>query len=125
MSKELFFLGEPVEFKPGIKIYPPTVRDVITNGFFGIFGKMLTYSQEDIEDEFLQSKKEFEKYPTPMEFILSNSYHNKDYEALCKKAFQFFLHEEVELLYEQKIIIIGSFKDVLKTAKSIEDLIII
>ena len=76
MSKELFFLGEPVEFKPGIKIYPPTVRDVITNESYGIFGKILTYSQEDVEDEFLEAKKALDKYPTPIEFMLNNAYHN-------------------------------------------------
>jgi hypothetical protein len=76
MSKELFFLGEPVEFKPGIKIYPPTVRDAITNENYGIFGKILTYSQEDIEDEFLEAKKTLDKYPTPIEFMMNNAYYN-------------------------------------------------
>jgi hypothetical protein len=31
MSKELFFLGEPFVFRPGILIYPPSVKEVITN----------------------------------------------------------------------------------------------
>jgi hypothetical protein len=42
MSKELFFLGEPVEFKPGIKVYPLSVRDVAVNKFFGLFVTILT-----------------------------------------------------------------------------------
>ena len=125
MSKELFFLCEPVQFKPGIKIYPPTVRDVITNNHYGVFGKLLTYSQEDIEDEFLEAKKTLEKYPTPIEFMLNNAYHNKEYHTLCREAFKFFVHEEVTFLYEQKLIVIGSLEEVLKNAKSMDDLILI
>lgn len=125
MSKELFFLCKPVQFKPGIKIYPPTVQDVIENDMFGHYVRLLTYSQEEVEDEFLEAKRTLEKYPTPIEFMLSNSYHNKQYEALCKEAFQFFIHEEVNFLYEQKLIVIGNIKEVLKTVKSLDDLTII
>ena len=125
MSKELYFLCEPVQFKPGIKIYPPTVKEVITNERYAIFGKLLTYSQEDIEDEFLEAKKTLDKYPTPIEFMLNNSYHNQDYHAACKAAFEFFIHEEVTFLYEQKLIVIGNLKTVLKNAQSIDDLVLI
>ena len=125
MNKELFFICEPVEFKPGIKIYPPTVKEIITNEHYVIFGKLLTYSQEDIEDEFLEAKRILDKYPTPIEFLLNNSYHNPDYCALCKAAFKFFIHEEVTFLYEQKLIVIGNLENVLKTAKSIDELILI
>jgi hypothetical protein len=44
MSKELYFLCQPKEFKPGIKIYPPTVSDVVTNEHFGQYVALLTYS---------------------------------------------------------------------------------
>ena len=125
MSKELFFLGEPVEFKPGIKIYPPTVRDVITNDNYGIFGKILTYSQEDIEDEFLDAKKTLDKYPTPIEFMLNNAYHNQNYHNICKAAFEFFIHDKITFLFEQKLIVIGELEQVLKNTQSIEDLILI
>lgn len=87
MSKELFFICEPVEFKPGIKIYPPTVKDVITNPLFTHFEKILTYSQEEIEDEFLAAKRSLDIYPTPIEFLLNNSYHNEQYREIAIKAF--------------------------------------
>ena len=125
MSKELYFLCEPVQFKPGIKLYPPTVKDVVTNEHYGIFGKLLTYSQEDIEDEFLEAKKHLETYPTPIEFLLNNSYHNKDYEKMCKLAFKFFIHEDVNFLYEQKTIIIGNLEEILIKAETIDDLVMI
>jgi hypothetical protein len=42
MNKELYFIGEPFQFKPGILIYPPKVKDVIANQYYGHFGKLLT-----------------------------------------------------------------------------------
>ena len=125
MSKEIFFLGEPVQFKPGIMIYPPKVKDVVANESFSIYNRLLTYSQEEIEDEFVEAQKTLETYPTPIEFMLNNSYHNKEYEKQCKAAFYFFIHREVTFLYEQKMIIIGKLEDVLKTVNSLDDLITI
>ena len=100
MSKELFFISAPVEFKPGVLIYPPTVKEVITNELFGHYERLLTYSQEEVEDEFLATNKVLEQYPTPYEFLLNNSYHNKQYETLCRQAFRFFIHDDVNFLYE-------------------------
>ena len=125
MSKEAFFLGEPVWFKPGIKLYPPKVKDVVANEFYQVYSRLLTYSQEEVEDEFIESQKEMETYPTPLEFLLVNCYHSKDYEARCKEAFRFFIHEDVAFLYDQKIIIIGNLEEVLKSASTLDDLIII
>ena len=123
MNKELYFICEPSEFKPGIKIYPPTVKDVITNQYYGHYGKLLTYSQEEIEDEFLEAKKKMDKYPTPIEFMLNNSYHNKQYEQLCKDAFKFFIHQEVNFLYEQKMVVVGNIEEVLKNARTLNDIV--
>ena len=125
MSKELFFLCEPVEFKPGIKIYPPTVKQVITNQYYSHYCRLLTYSQEEVEDEFLSVKKQLDKYPTPIEFMLSNSYHSKEYEKLCYEAFQFFLHEPVTFLYEKKLIIIGDIQEAIQKAATLSDFVII
>ena len=125
MSKELFFISAPVEFKPGVMVYPPTVKDVITNPLFGHFERVLTYSQEEIEDEFLEAKKQLDVYPTPIEFLLNNSYHNEQYRELCLRAFKFFIHEEVSFLYEQKMIVVGNLQENLKKANSIDDLIFI
>jgi hypothetical protein len=44
MSKELFFIGAPVEFKPGVLVYPPMVREIIANELFGHYERLLTYS---------------------------------------------------------------------------------
>lgn len=125
MNNELYFLGEPWQFKEGIKIYPPTVRQVITNPHYGQYGRLLTYSQEEVEDEFVEANKTLDKYPTPIEFMLNNSYHNKQYEKLCKEAFLFFIHEEVTFVYEKKLIVIGNVEEIIKNAKSVDDLIVL
>jgi hypothetical protein len=54
---------------------------------YEIYYRILTYSQEEIEDEFLENKQTLETYPTPFEFLLNNSYHNKEYEKRSKEAF--------------------------------------
>ena len=125
MTKELYFICAPSNFKSGVKIYPPTVKEVITNENYGYYGKLLTYSQEEVEDEFMEAGKELEVYPTPFEFMLNNSYHNKQYEQLCKEAFKFFLHTEVTFLYDQKKVLIGKIEESLKKAKTINDLVLI
>ena len=125
MSKESYFIGLPSQFKPGILIYPPKVKDVIGNSNYGLYGKILTQSQEDIEDKFIEEKNPQKDYPTPIEALLNNCYHHKNFEQLCKQAFEFFLHEEVTFLYEQKIIVIGNLEEVLKTVSSIEEVIML
>ena len=125
MNKELSFIGEPVEFKPGIKIYPPKVREVIVCQDYGIYNQILTYTQEDIEDEFLEAKTPLEVYPTPLEFLLNNAYHHKQYEEKAKAAFKFFIHEEVTFLYEQKVIVVGNIEEVLKNVQTIDELVMI
>ena len=125
MSKELFFIGAPVQFKPGVNIYPPKVKEVVSNPGYNSFSRVLTYSHEEIEDIFVKEKKEVDSFPTPLEFLLNNCYHNKDYEIICKKAFQFFLKTEVEFLYDKKAILIGRIEDVLKELTSIDQIIMI
>lgn len=125
MNKELFFICEPCQFKPGIRIYPPKIKEVVSNPQYSQFVKILTYSQEEVEDEFVAEKKQLDKFPTPIEHMLNNCYHNKQYEKLCKKAFNFFIKEEVTFLYEQKLIIIGKLEKVLEKLESLDQLIVI
>ena len=125
MSKELFFLCQPKKFKNGIEIYPPLVKDVVANSDYGAYVRLLTYSQEEVEDEFVEAKKELDVYPTPFEFLMNNSYHNEQYENKCKEAFRFFIHEDVTFLYEQKMILIGNVEDALRESISIDDLVLL
>ena len=125
MSKELFFIGAPVQFKPGVNIYPPKVKEIVSNPGYNSFSRVLTYSHEEIEDIYVKEKKDLDSFPTPLEFMLNNCYHNKDYEDVCKKAFQFFLKSEVDFLYDKKIILVGRIEEVLKNLTSIDQLVMI
>lgn len=125
MNKELFFIGEPYPYKKGINIYPPKIRSIIVEEDYGYYVQILTYSQEEIEDGFMSEGKELKEYPTPFEFLLANSYNNKEYEALAKKAFQFFTKQEVNFLYEAKLIVFGKLEEVLTNIKKVDELVLL
>ena len=125
MSKEQFFIGAPVPFKKGVNIYPPKVREVISNPEYGTYSKILTYSQEEIEDLYVEEQKDLTTFPTPLEFMLNNCYHSKQYEAICKRGFEFFIKTKVEFLYDKKAILIGNLEDVLQNLQSIDQLVLI
>lgn len=125
MSKESFFIGMPVQFKTGVYIYPPTLKDVITTQNYGTYLKILTYSQEEIEDIFVKEKKDLSKFPTPVEFLLNNCYHSSEYRQICKDAFKFFLKADVDFLYDKKLILIGKIEEVLKNIQNLDQLITI
>ena len=129
MIDERVFLQIPIEYEKEVKIYPPTVKQVLSEQYFHFFKRILMMSQEDIEDD-INKKAEKEgikidsnfKYPTPFEFLFSSISKDKKIELLAKDAFKFFIHEDVTFLMEQKIIVIGDLKEKLATIKNIEEL---
>ena len=54
MIDERVFLGFPKNFDNLCKIYPPKIKDVIGNDKFPLYKRILTLSQEEIEDELLR-----------------------------------------------------------------------
>lgn len=122
MIKESAFLGYPEDFHEKFLIYPPKMKDVIGNKKFSQYRQILTFSQEELDDEFLKKQ---ESAPTPFEFLLVNSYHSKEFEAIAKEAFYFFTKQEVTFLYEKKMILIGDVAKELKRIKSVKDLVFI
>lgn len=117
MNNLAFYFGEPVEFKNICYVYPPKVHDVALNKEYYIYTKLLTFSQEEIEDEFVEKGLDLKDLLTPFEYLLNNAYHNAHFKALLDRTFYFFLHEKVRYLFEQKQILIGELTDV----KSVED----
>ena len=118
MSNAITFLGFPKDFKQKFLIYPPTVKAVVSNEKFNQYRTLLTLSQEDLEDIFIKDNKEkdFNSYdqfqvPTPFEYLLANSYHNKEIEELSKEAFYFFTKQEITFLYKQGLILIGNLEE--------------
>ena len=125
MNNPAIFIKEPLFFKDGIKIYPPSVREVVGNPKYGQYLKVLTVSQEDLQDELAKELGPNEQVPTPLEFILNNCFHSPEFKHIASEAFMFFLHEPVSFFYEEKMIVIGDLNKVVTKIKSINELITI
>lgn len=117
------FLKLPVNFKNKFYIHPPSIKEVIGNENFGVYQKIFTISQEELEDEFIGQNKENENIPTPYQYLLANCMYNKEFFEMCKNAFSFFLKETVTPLPHLGIFLIGDLEEVLKRTKKIEDLV--
>ena len=125
MNNPSVFIKEPLLFKEKIKVYPPSVREVITNPLYAQFLKVLTLTQEEIQDELSQKIEPGTAPPTPFEFLLINCYHNKEFREIAIKAFEFFIHEPVSFFYEQKTIAIGKIEKIVTSINKIEELVVI
>ena len=68
MINPAVFIGAPLSYKQ-FKFYPPKVKEVAANPFYSQYLRILTFSQEEIEDEFVEKKIDIEKMPTPFEFL--------------------------------------------------------
>lgn len=121
MSDAATFLCLPKDFKQKFLIYPPTVKQVVGNPKFNQYRALLTLSQEELEDVFIKNNKQkgfndYDKFkvPTPFEYFMANSYHNKEVEEIAKEAFYFFTKQTISFLYEEGLILIGDLEDELK-----------
>ena len=117
MTNINFLYGYPVEFKHLCMVYPPKVCDTFKKNFF-LYSQILTLSQEEIEDEYVEKELDISNLLTPFEYLLNTAYNDTTLRQFIKDAFYLFTHEEVTFLYEQKQVIIGDIKDV----KSIDEL---
>lgn len=115
------FLSIPLDFQNKCKIYPPSINEILSEKNFPIYKDLLCISQEDIEDQMVKNNKEG-KMPTPIEYLLSAAYHNKEIEQILYQGFKFFLHEQVTFLYDLKAILIGNVEEIVSKLKSIKDL---
>ena len=117
------FLKLPLNFKNKFYIYPPSVKEVIENDKFGIYQKIFTMSQEELEDEFTKSGKEFSSIPTPFEFLISSCYNDKNFLKVCQEAFYFFTKQDIVPLFQLGIFIVGNLEEVVLKTKKVEDII--
>ena len=111
MTNPKFLLGYPIEFKQLCLVYPPKVKDVVATDDYAVYARLLTYSQEEIEDEYVKANMDLSLVLTPFEYLLNNAYHNEKFKVLVERAFEFFIHEPILFLYEQKTILIGDIKE--------------
>lgn len=122
MLDPIVLLGEPLDFKNKIKVYPPTVKEVVTNPNFGIFYKLLTITQDDIVDELKGKLGEGEIPPTPFEYLLLNSQYVQGFSLILRSAFQFFCKTDIGFLFEEKKIIIGNVEELIQTISDVKEL---
>lgn len=120
-----FFTGHAVDFKGICKVYPPKISEILDNKDYPVYRKLLLNTQEDIEDEWVEQKMDMDALPTPLEYIFLLASTDIRIKDIAQKGFEFFLHEPVFFLPDQKKIIVGDIKQVLKTVKSIDELRII
>lgn len=97
--------------------------DVVTNDGFGLFLKLLTYSQEEIEDELVEKNMLDGDIPTPFQFLMENCKNIEGYEALIKASFYFFCKTEITFLYDINKILIGNVEKLLKDGVEVKDFV--
>ena len=112
-----FLYGYPVEFKHLCMVYPPRVCDTFKKNFF-LYSQILTLSQEEIEDEYVEKELDVSNLLTPFEYLLNTAYNDMTLKGYIEDAFYLFIHEKVTFLFEHKQIIIGDISN----AQSINDL---
>ena len=101
MINPTVLIGEPLNFQNKLKIYPPRIKDVVTNPNFNVFYKILTMSQEDVQEEVEKKLKEGEKAPTPLEYLILSCQYINGFSVIVRAAFQFFCQLDVVFLFEQ------------------------
>lgn len=121
MINEKTLLKIPLNFTSKIQIYPPTLNDVIQEDFFPYYKKILTLSQEEIEDEYVK-KGEKSDIPTPFDYIFLNYEKDEQMREIIKQAFEFFIKQEVNFILDPKVIIVGDLEIITKDIKQIQDI---
>ena len=106
------FIREPLTFKNKIKIYPPSVREVVTNPNFNIYYKLLTLTEDDVREEIGDRLGEGEKYPTPFEYLLLNCQFVNGFSLILQKSLNYFCHAEANFLFEQKCIVFNGEENI-------------
>ena len=98
------FIREPLIFQNKIKIYPPSVREVVANPEFNLFFRILTLTQEEIQKEVGPKLGIGEKLPTPFEYLILNCQYVQGFEPLVRMALLYFCKAQIEFNFEDQII---------------------
>lgn len=128
MIDSKIFLGLPINFIPNnskdkkilCKIYPPKVEEIVQDNNISFIG-LLTMSQEDVEDSFVDKKNNLSRMPTPFEYLMalaSTPTENK----LIRSAIEFFIKEPITILEKIGCIFIGEFEEEVFLTEAVEDL---
>ena len=118
------FLKIPQKFQNLCVIYPPTVNQVLREETKQLVN-LLTISQEEIEDFFVDKTDEKGNPinpPDPFTYLVLNSQYNSEFKQKVIDSFELYIHEPVTIYAEQGAIIIGDLKKEVLKIKSVESL---
>lgn len=125
MINSYALLALPIR-KKNYSVYPPTLNDSLNNPNFTQWEGLFTTSQEELEDSIHEHNPSYDgPIPTPWLFLLGSAYEDKEFENTIREAFRFFLHEEITILYENQVIVLGNLEEELTKVSSAEELRII
>ena len=125
MINSYAFLALPIR-KKNYSVYPPTLNDSLKNPNFTQWEGLFTTSQEELEDSIHEHNPSYDgPIPTPWLFLLGSAYEDKEFENTIREAFRFFLHEEITILYENQVIVLGNLEEELTKVSNAEELRII
>lgn len=125
MINSYAFLALPIR-KKNYSVYPPTLNDSLNNPNFTQWEGLFTTSQEELEDSIHEHNPSYDgPIPTPWLFLLGSAYEDKEFENTIRGAFRFFLHEEITILYENQVIVLGNIEEELVKVNNAEELRII
>lgn len=125
MINSYAFLALPIR-KKNYSVYPPTLNDSLNNPNFTQWEGLFTTSQEELEDSIHEHNPSYDgPIPTPWLFLLGSAYEDKELENTIREAFRFFLHEEITILYENQVIVLGNLEEELVKVNNAEELRII
>ena len=110
MINDKIFLGFPIEFEDVCKIYPPIVKDVVSNDDFGFYQSLFTITQEDLDKAYLKEES-IAQIPTPFQYLLMNYYQDEMIKEKIENAFFYFLHEPVTIVPEIEMLLVGKSED--------------
>lgn len=113
------FIQEPTPFEQICKIYPPSVREVVVEDNFSLYLRLLTITQEELEES---AKKEKQKALTPFEFLFNCAYNDEKLKKAIQSAFYFFIKEPINFLFEEKKIIVGDLEKVVQNIDNLDQL---
>ena len=106
MINEKVFLGYPIPFKDICNIYPPKVKDVVSNDEVLQYQALFTLSQEELDDAYRNEDKNVIT-PNPFTYLLLTYYTEEDKQPLLLRGFEHLLHEPVTILPELEVVVIG------------------
>ena len=102
MINPAVLIGEPLYFNKNIKVYPPTVKDVVANPNFNVYYKILTLTEDDVKEDIGKKIPEGEVLPTVFEYIILNCQYMNGFISIFNEAIRFFCHSDVKMQFETK-----------------------